>query len=118
MKNILTFLGLALFCCSCGKPPPTQTSNNPEFPISGAEVWTVSGTNYNIEGTALLVMGNGQTLFVIKALCEYQPDASHTPIARSLAKYAVAHGYHKKVSASWGNGRPQPFSGGVGVALS
>ena len=57
-------------------------------------------------------------MFVIKALCDYQPDASHTPIARSLAKYAVAHGYHKKVSASWGNGRPQPFSGAVGVALS
>ena len=117
MNQSLILLIVALLCSSCGKPAPTQTSNNPEFPITGAEVWIVSGTNYNIEATTLLVMGNGETLFVIKALCDYRPDASHKPIARSLAKYAVDHGYHKKVSASWGNGRPQPFSGAVGVAL-
>jgi hypothetical protein len=115
---IVTFTFCVLLLCSEKGSSQTQTSPNPEFPITGAEVWDISGTNYNIEGTSLLVMGNGQTLFVIKALCDFQPDASHKPIARSLAKYAVGHGYHKKVSASWGNdGKPQPFSDAVGVAL-
>ena len=116
--RILTTLAFSMLILSCGKgSSQTQTSNNPEFPITGAEVWNISGTNYNIEGTSLLVMGNGQTLFVVKALCDFQPDVSHKPIARSLAKYAVDHRYHKKVSASWGNGKPQPFSEAVGVAL-
>lgn len=116
MKHVLILPMLVLLCSSCGKTP-TQTSNNPEFPITGAEVWTVSGTNYNIEGTALLVMGNGQTLFVVKALTDHNPDGSQQPVARCLAKYAVDHGYHKRAISSWGNGRPQPFSGAVGVAL-
>jgi hypothetical protein len=126
---VFIFLGLVTMICvfgalrsfhlipSFGKPPQTQTSSNPEFPITGAEVWSVLGTNYNIEGTSLLVMGNGQTLFVVKALCNFAPDATHKPIAQSLAKYAVEHGYHKKVSASWGNGIAQPFSGVTGVAF-
>jgi hypothetical protein len=126
---VFVFLGLVTLICvfgtlrsfhlipSFGKPPQTQTSSNPEFPITGAEVWSVLGTNYNIEGTSLLVMGNGQTLFVVKALCNFAPDATHKPIAQLLAKYAVEHGYHKRVSASWGNGIAQPFSGVVGVAL-
>jgi hypothetical protein len=130
-KRVAVFilLGLATLICVFGtlrsfqlipsfsKPSQTQTSSNPEFPITGAEVWNVRGTNYNIEGTSLLVMGNGQTLFVIKALCNFAPDVTHKPIAQSLAKYAVEHGYHKKVSASWRNGIAQPFSGVIGVAL-
>jgi hypothetical protein len=126
---VFILLGLGMLICtfgtlrsfhlipSFGKPPQTQTSFNPEFPITGAEVWSVLGTNYSIEGTSLLVMGNGQTLFVVKALCNFAPDATHKPIAQSLAKYAVEHNYHKKVSASWANGIAQPFSGLIGVAL-
>jgi hypothetical protein len=100
-----------------GKPQQTQTSSNPESPITGPEVWSVSATNYDIQGTALLTMGNGQTLFIIKALCNFVPDKTHRPVARSLAKYAVDHGYLKKVKQSWWNGTPQQFSGAVGVAL-
>jgi len=126
---VFFLLGLATLICAFGtlrslhlipsfsKPPQTQTSPNPEFPITGAEVWSVLGTNYNVEGTSLLVMGNGQTMFIVKALINFKPDATHKPIAQSLAKYAVEHGYHKKVSASWGNGVAQPFSGVIGVAL-
>jgi hypothetical protein len=100
-----------------GKPQQTQTSPNPESPITGPEVWSISGTNYDIQGTALLTMGNGQTLFVIKALCDFVPDNTYKPVAWLLAKYAVDHGYHKKVKQSWWNGMPQQFSGSVGVAL-
>ena len=104
----------ALLCGSCGKspqqqaknsaiaahtnitvglPPQTQTSRNPESAITGAEVWKVSGTNYSIQGTSLLSLGNGQTMFTVKVLCEFLPGTNDKPIARSIAKYAVDHGY-------------------------
>jgi len=128
----------ALLCGSCGKspqqqaknsaiaahtnitvglPPQTQTSRNPESAITGAEVWKVSGTNYNVQGTSLLTMGNGQTMFIVKAFCDFVPSSKDKLIARSIAKYAVDHGYQAKVKESWWNGVPQQFSGAVGVAL-
>ena len=117
MKYHLIVPCLVLLCASCGKAPPTQTSNNPEAPVTGPEIWNVNGTNFNIEGTACLVMGNGQTLFVVKAITDFAPGAADQPIARALAKYAVDNGYPGKVKQSYGNGKPTPFSGGIGVAL-
>ena len=99
MRRLLSILTLTLLCVSGGGAPPTQTSGNPECPVTGTEVWTIAGKNYDIEGTALLTMGNGQTLFIVKALCASQPDRSWMPVARALAKYAIDHGYHKKVRA-------------------
>ena len=140
--RVVAGLAVALFVTSCGKPPPsqlatrstnswllvnrptnnaiplqTQTSGNPESPLSGAEVWNVSGTNYSIEGTALLALGKGQTMFVVKAISEFYPNQSHKSVARALAKYAFDHGYVSRVTQSWWNGVPQQFSGSVGVAL-
>ncbi len=112
-----TPLPLSSSATNSGKPQQTQTSSNPESPITGPEVWRLSATNYDIQGTALLTMGNGQTLFVIKALCDFVPDKTHKPVAYLLAKYAVDRGYLKKVKQSWWNGTPQQFSGTVGVAL-
>jgi len=114
----LTGLAAAFFVSGCGKAPPTQTSTNPELPLTGAEIWKVDGTNFNVEGTAALVMGNGQTLLVVKALCDFQADGSHRPIAEALAKYAVDHGYQNALTASSSGGAPRPFSGSVGVALT
>jgi hypothetical protein len=116
--SLTTALAVALLASACGKAPTTQTSTNPELPLSGAEVWKVSGTNFNIEGTAALVMGNGQTLLVVKALCDFQANASHKPIAQALAKYAVDHGYQNAITASSRGGKLPPFSGAVGVALT
>jgi hypothetical protein len=62
-------------------------------------------------------MGDGQTMFVIKALCTFSPDKTHEPVARAIAKYAVDHGYTKKVAQSWWNGVLQQPSGAIGVAL-
>ena len=107
----LTGLAAAFFVSGCGKAPPTQTSTNPELPLTGAEVWKVDGTNFNVEGTAALVMGNGQTLVVVKALCDFRADGSHRPIAEALAKYAVDHGYQNALTASSSGGAPRPFSG-------
>jgi hypothetical protein len=120
----------ALFC-SCGKSPEQEAKHptalglsnvvpvnpNPEAPITGAEVWIVSGTNYNIQGTSLLTLGNGQTMFTVKALCEFPPSSNDRPIARSLAKYAIDHGYTAKVKQSSWNGIPQQPSGAIGVSL-
>jgi len=117
MKRNLTLLCLALLCVSCGQKPRTQTSGNPEAPVTGPEVWKINGTKFNVEGTACLVMGNGQTLFVVKAITDFPPNASHKPIARALAKYAVDKGYPGKVEQSSWNGKPTPFSGSIGVAL-
>ncbi len=117
MRHNLTLLCLALLCGSCGQEPRTQTSGNPEAPVTGPEVWNVNGTNFNVEGTACLVMGNGQTLFVVKAITDFAPQAFHKPIARALAKYAVDNGYPSKVKQSSWNGTPTPFSGSIGVAL-
>ncbi len=117
MKQNLIVLCLALLCVSCGQEPRTQTSGNPEGPVTGPEVWKIDGTNFNVEGTACLVMGNGQTLFVVKAITDFPPNASHKPIARVLAKYAVDNGYPGKVKQSYWNGKPTPFSGSIGVAL-
>ncbi len=100
-----------------GVPPKTPMNPNPESPITGAEVWKVSGTNYSIQGTSLLSLGNGQTMFTVKVLCEFLPGTNDKPIARSIAKYAVDQGYTAKVKESWWNGVPQQFSGAVGVAL-
>ena len=127
MKSLfLPALAVGLLISGCGKAPPTQTSNNPEFPLTGAEVWNVSGTNFNVEGTAALLLGNGQTLLVVKALCDFQASASHRPIARALAKYAVEHGYQNRLASSSSSspspssapGARRPFSGSVGVALT
>jgi hypothetical protein len=116
--SLTTALAVALLFSACGKAPPTQTSTNPELALTGAEVWNVSGTNFNIEGTAALRMGNGQTLLVVKALCDFQANASHKPIAQALAKYAVDHGYQKAIAASSRGGTLPLFSGSVGVALT
>jgi hypothetical protein len=62
-------------------------------------------------------MGNGETLFVVKALVDYRADESHRAVAEALARYAVANRYHEKVKRSWWNGKPTPFSGNIGVAL-
>jgi hypothetical protein len=116
--SFFTALAIALLVSACGKAPPTQTSTNPELPLTGAEVWKVGGTNFSVEGTAALVMGNGQTLLVVKALCDFQADTSHRPIAQALAKYAVEHGYQKAITESSRGGKLPPFSGAVGVALT
>src|SRR5215510_6109155 len=98
MKAFLTTaLAVALVVSACGKAPPTQTSTNPEVPLTGAEVWSLAGTNFNIEGTAALILRNGRTLLVVKALCGFPANASHKPIAQALAKYAVDHGYQKAI---------------------
>jgi hypothetical protein len=94
----------------------TQTSSNPEIPVSGPAVWKIAGVEYKIEGTAFLVMGNGQGLFIVKALCDFSPNASHRRFAESLARYAVAQELQKKAALVW-NGKPLPFSGSIGVAL-
>src|ERR1035437_6136684 len=118
MKNIIPLITcFVLLFTSCGKPPQTQTSPNPEAPITGPEVWNVNGTKFNIEGTALLVMGNGQTLFIVKALCDFAPDQTHRPLALAITKYAVDNGYPSKVKESSWNGKPTPPSDGIGVAL-
>jgi len=117
MKQIIGIICLALLVSSCGKPPPAKTSTNPEPPVTGRETWVINGTNYSIEGTAMLIMGNGTSLFVVKGLCDFAPDASHEPLARRLAKYAVDHGYHAKVKQTVWNGQTIPFSGNIGVAL-
>src|ERR1035437_3117366 len=118
MKNIIPLITcFVLLFTSCGKPPQTQTSPNPEAPITGPEVWNVNGPKFNIEGTALLVMGNGQTLFIFKALCDFAPDQTHRPLARAITKYAVDNGYPSKVKESSWNGKPTPPSDGIGVAL-
>jgi hypothetical protein len=117
MRFSLLILCVSIALTSCGKRPTTRTSQNPEIPITGAEVWKVNGTNFNIEGTACLIMGNDQTLFIVKALCDFSPNASHKPIACNLAKYALDHTYPAKLKqASW-NGKGIPFSGSIGVAL-
>ena len=128
----------ALLFCSCDKPPREQTlktivpgdtnvaigaspqvpmNPNPEAPITGAEVWNVSGTNYSIQGTTLLTLGNGQTMFTVRALCDFPPSTKDKPIARSIAKYAIDHGYTTKVKQSSWNGIPQQSSGAIGVSL-
>ncbi|HTZ20515.1 MAG TPA: hypothetical protein VMC06_06510 [Opitutaceae bacterium] len=114
--RIVPALVIVALGMSCGKPPPTQTSASPEFPVTGPEVWKVGGKNYDIEGTAFLSMGNGQTLFVVKVLCDWMPNASDKPVARALAKYAAEHGYERK-GAVVTDGKVQPFSGSIGVAL-
>ena len=124
--SFFALVTVALIVGACGKPPPTQTSNNPELPLTGTEVWSVSGTNFNIEGTAALLLRNGQTLLVVKALCDFQANASHRPIGRALAKYAVDHGYQNRLASSSSSsssplsapGARRPFSGSVGVALT
>jgi hypothetical protein len=98
-----------------GIPQQTQTSSNQESPVTGREVWSVSGTNYDIQGTALLTMGNGQTMFVVKALCDFTPGKAHKPLAQSLARYAVDHGYLAKLPRP--SGAAPRFSEVVGVAL-
>ena len=104
MKAPVTLgVAVAVLFCSCGKSPEQQAKNpialglsnvvpmnpNPDAPITGAEVWTVSGTNYSIQGTSLLTLGNGQTMFTVKALCDFPPSTNDRPIARSIAKYAI-----------------------------
>jgi hypothetical protein len=96
----------------------TQTSSDPELPVSGPAVWKIAGVEYQIDGTALVVMGNGQGLFIVKAQCDFPPDASHRGIAKSIAQYAVDHGLQKKAGQVLWNGKPVPFSGAVGVALA
>ena len=129
-RFFLPALAVGLLMSGCGKAPPTQTSNNPELPLTGPEVWNVAGTNFNVEGTAALLLGNGQTLLVVKALCDFQANASHRPIGRALAKYAVDHGYQNRLASSSSSssssspssasalGARRPFSGSVGVALT
>ena len=109
---------LFVLLSGCENPPKqTQTSTNPEVPITGKEVWTIEDTDWTIEGTAMLIMGNGTGLCVVKAHVDFSPNATHRPMARSLAKYAVKNKYHKKVSNAVHNGKPVKFSGGIGVAL-
>jgi hypothetical protein len=140
MKSLAVLgVAVALLFSSCSKPTPQQAKNpigpggsnvasraspqvpmnpNPEAPITGAEVWNVSGTNYNIQRTTLLTLGNGQTMFTVHALCDFSPGKNDKPFARSIAKYAIDHGYTTKVKQSWWNGAPQQSSGAVGVSLT
>ena len=67
-------------------PLQTPMNSNPEAPITGTEDWNVSGTNYSIQGISLLSLGNAQTMFTLKALCDFQPGTNDTPIARSIAQ--------------------------------
>src|SRR5262245_54471357 len=109
---------VALIITACGKPPPTQTSNALELPLTGAELWSMGGSNFNVEGTAALLLRNGQTLLVVKALCDFQANASHRAIAQALAKYAIDHGYQNALTNGLGSSPRRPFSGSVGVALT
>ena len=119
MKHVVFALAFLLFCSACRRTPSaqTRTTRNPEIPITGPEVWDINGTAYQIEGTSWLLMGNGRSLFVIKAIVEFTPSASHRPVAAQLAKYATDNGYTDKMKGRTWQGRPVPYSGSIGVTL-
>lgn len=94
-----------------------QSSTNPEIPLTANETWKISGTEYEVEETAALIMGNGEALLVIKVLVDFVPDQSHQSIARLIAKHAIDERYEDKVVALTWNGKLVEFSGSVGVAL-
>jgi len=117
LKLNLLYVGFILFSASCGSPAPVRTSTNPELTVTGQEVWTIDGNRYDIDSTAILLLSNGKSLYLVKSLCDFAPKATHKPHARLLAQYAVDNGYLSKADTVQWNHRPIQLPGAVGVAL-
>ena len=56
-------------------------------------------------------------MFVVKALTDFYPTASDRDVAKSIARYAIEHGYNKKVVSVSSNGKNVKISDYIGVAL-
>lgn len=106
-----------LFTASCSQKNQTNTSGNPEVPLTGFETWEIDNVEYIVEGTAYLIMKDENALFIIKVMTPFKPNGSHKQLARLFAIYANSHGYLKKMDSISYNGRPVKFSGAIGVAL-
>ncbi|PWU19304.1 MAG: hypothetical protein C5B50_06835 [Verrucomicrobia bacterium] len=98
-----------------GAVAQTQTSPNLELPATGQDTWRIGGTDYRIEGTAIITLANGDLMPIVKARCDFVPGKQHEALARPLAKYAVDHGYTIREASN--NGLRQQVSPNIGIAF-
>jgi hypothetical protein len=105
----------------------TKTSPFFQFPVSGPEVWTIAGNNYDIESTYLIVLPDlpdGTAQYTINYLCQTDVDPTSLSQERALELalplmiYAYDQGLYQSAQVHKLGRKGKPLSiSRIGVAI-
>lgn len=116
LQYILTILLVFVFATTC--VARVKTSAGPEIQVSGAEQWVINSAKYHIDGTMLVqVTPRPYWLYAVRVIIDDNPGPQQKPLAKLIAKYAIAHGYFARAKHTHYNGKSTLLVPRNGVAV-
>ena len=122
-RVIMTLCGLAVMIAGtsilllgCSVKHGTPSSPFPELMLSGPELWVIDGTAYDILKTGVIIFKDRPVMFFVQVSFD-DPGEHQEHIAKSIARYAIQHGYRERARNVKNRGKPVELSTDMGVSM-